>query len=121
MRKVTVLEANNFLLDKRYRRMPLPDSVNTPQAIELRQFALDNGFSPRETDIETILEMMRWVSSQWTHDGNNAADTLSSLQILKNARKGHRYRCVEYGKVLSSLLRSFGYISRTAGLKPKVQ
>jgi Transglutaminase-like superfamily len=117
LKKITITESNNHLLDKRFRTMDLPDCINTPAAIELRKYVLANGFEQASKDVDMILAALKWVSSQWTHDGNNAADNLTSLQILQNAKNGARYRCVEYGRVLSAVLRSFGFLSRPISME----
>lgn len=117
LKKIEITASNNHILDKRYIVMPLADRINTSDAIAMRQFAEESGLQKKKKDIDFILEMLRWVSSCWTHDGNNSAEALTSLQILKNAKRGQRYRCVEYGRVMASLLRSYGFLLRTAGLK----
>lgn len=112
LKKITIVNPTNWSLNKNYTVLDLPDSINTPAAKELKTWVLDNGLQQKEKDIEMILGALSWVSSQWSHDGSNSADNLTSLQILKNAKQGIRYRCVEYGRVLASVLRSMGYISR---------
>ena len=86
LKRIEIIESNNYLLDKRFRVLDLPDSINTPVAVELKQFVLENGLLPKENDIEMIWETLRWVSSQWMNDGNNAADKLTPIEILKNAK-----------------------------------
>lgn len=115
VKKIKIVESGNTLLDKRYRAMDLPDSINTSLMLQVRQFSTENGIVKKPDDLSMVLESLRWVSSRWMHDGNNSADTLNALQILENAKKGIRYRCVEYGRVLSSTLRSWGFISRPIG------
>ncbi|MTI67514.1 MAG: hypothetical protein FH753_13090 [Firmicutes bacterium] len=50
---------------------------------------------------------------------NQAPKNMSSYEILKNVKKGERYRSVEYGKVTADILLSLGYVSRRIGVRSK--
>lgn len=116
-RKIHIVESNNYLLSKQYTLLSLPDSINTEAAATLRNYVENNGLSQKKEDINMILSSLQWVSSRWTHDGHNPAGDLTALDILKNASQGMRYRCVEYGKVLAEVLKSFGFVSRQVYLR----
>lgn len=117
--KITVTEDNNPVLNDRYALLNIPDSIDTADYLELREF-VDNHFKAKSlNEPEIFFELMGWVSKQWKHNGWNAApDTMNSLGILKTAiNEGEQYRCVEYGRVLKDVLLAYGYISRSVRLK----
>jgi hypothetical protein len=69
------------------------------------------------TDEQTkILLALNWVRNQWEHNGWNDADTNDAFIILQRAEQGEKFRCVEYGIVLKSVLATIGMKSRTLGL-----
>jgi len=69
------------------------------------------------TDEQTkILLALNWVRNQWEHNSWNDADTNDAFVILQRAEQGEKFRCVEYGIVLKSVLATIGMKSRTLGL-----
>ena len=119
LKRITILESNNLNLNYNYEKLPLPDSINTLEYTELKEYVLSKTSIKSKGEPELYFELMQWVSNQWKHNGWNAApDSLNSLGILKSVHNdGQRYRCVEYGVVLNDILNSFGYVARTVGLK----
>ncbi|WNG38883.1 transglutaminase domain-containing protein [Archangium violaceum] len=118
LKKISVVESTNLKLDDRYRTLKLPESLDTPELRQLREYVLKQVDLSRRSDPEIILEALEWVSIQWDHDGmNEPPEGTSSYQILQNVKQGQRYRCVEYGTVVSDLLLSLGYPSRPLGIK----
>lgn len=70
-----------------------------------------------EKDEQTkILLALNWVRNQWEHNSWNDAKTKDAYVILKRAEQGEKFRCVEYGIVLKSVLATIGMKSRTLGL-----
>ena len=118
LKKIEVFSSNNTQLVFDHTYQKLTDSLSTSDYVELKKYVLDDLKIKKTSDPEMFFELMAWVSSQWQHNGWNEADkSLTALNILKNARAGEQYRCVEYGKVLKDVLLSFGYISRTVALR----
>ncbi len=119
IKKITMLEENNPVLNFDYKKLGLPDSIKTNEYTELKEYVLSN-ISLKSTDEpEIYFELMQWVSEQWEHNGWHVApDSLNSLGILKSAKyDGQAYRCVEYGSVLHDVLIAFGYVARQVGIK----
>ncbi len=121
LKKITIVENNNSIINYNYKKLPLEDSINTAQFNELKKYVLSKTTIKSKNEPELFFELMEWVSNQWEHNGWHAApDSLNSLGILKSANdEGQQYRCVEYGIVLNDILNSFGYVARTIGLKHK--
>ena len=118
LKKIEVLRSNNTQLVFDHTYQKLTDSLSTSDYKELKKYVLDDLKIKNTNEPEMFFELMAWVSSQWKHNGWNAADkSLTALDILKNAKSGEQYRCVEYGKVLKDVLLSFGYISRIVDLR----
>ena len=121
LKKITIIESNNPILNYNYEMLSLPDSINTVEYSELKKYILSKTTIKSKDEPALFFELMEWVSNQWEHNGWHAApDTLNSLGILKSAHdEGEQYRCVEYGIVLDDILKSFGYTARTVALKHK--
>lgn len=121
LKKIIITESNNPALNTDYENMGLPETTHTKALNNLREYVLGTLTLKTHNDPEVFIELMNWVCRQWKHNGWNAApDTITSLDILKNARdKGAQYRCVEYGLVLQDVLTCFGYTARQIGLKNK--
>jgi hypothetical protein len=74
--------------------------------------SLDNEFDK----IKIILD---WTHLQWEHNGSNNPSKPDALTILKEAKSGKMFRCVEYGIVASSALNSIGITARVLGIKTR--
>jgi hypothetical protein len=121
LKKITIVEENNSVLNFNYKYLGLPDSINSPEFSELKEYVFSKTSIKSQNEPELFFELMEWVSKQWKHNGwHEAPDSLNSLGILKSAHnEGQEYRCVEYGVVLNDILISFGYPARTIALKHK--
>lgn len=119
LKRITIVENKNPILNFNYERLTLEDSINTLEFSELKKYVTSKKIIKSKNEPELYFELMEWVSNQWEHNGWNAApDSLNSLGILKSVHEdGQQYRCVEYGVVLNDILNSFGYVARTVGLK----
>lgn len=121
LQKISVSNTNNFL-----DIMAIPDWVFFPiESLELKKlkdYVEEKGFRPSKgTEEEFVISALSWVSNQWEHDGmNEPPKTFQALDILKEVHtKKTRYRCVEYGLVLSEVLQSYGFVTRTLALRSK--
>ncbi len=82
-------------------------------------YALDTLIAKPKTDIEKILKIQSWVQSRWIHDGDRTPEYNDALYILEEAKKGKRFRCVEYSLVAGQCLASLGFTVRNLGLMTK--
>ena len=80
---------------------------------------LDDVVKGAANDTEKALRMVNWVHQQWKHNGSNEPSRPDALTILKEAKEGKQFRCVEYGFVATSALNSIGLPARVMGLKTK--
>jgi hypothetical protein len=120
MKKITVLESNNERLDDRYQNILLPASLQDSTFLALKNYVSSSFSTQNLSDPEIFFKVMEWVSSQWKHNSfNEPPENASSLDILLLARNGKQFRCLEYGKVVSDILLSFGYVSRIIGMNSK--
>ena len=118
LKKITITSSDNTLLDDGYRHLRIPKTINDPDYRKLKGYVLKKIDLRSFSDPEIIVKALEWVSTQWEHDGMSEPPAkATSYAILRNVAAGKRYRCVEYGKVLSDLLLSLGYVSRSVGLK----
>lgn len=119
LRKITILETNN-----RLDVLAIPDWVFNPLSTsdlkKLKRYLEEKGFNPKVgTEKEFVLAALTWVSRQWIHNGQTSPPkSFHALDILKEVhQKQARYRCVEYGMVLTECLQAYGFVSRIIGLR----
>lgn len=112
---IEIIDTNNYQTTPNITRLPCyVDSLK-----DLKEYVCNLAQFNTDSEPKLFVSVMNWVSMQWQHDGMNEPDkNLSSLELLKNVhRKGKRYRCVEYGKVMTDILASLGHSTRTVGLQ----
>jgi hypothetical protein len=96
------------------------DTLGNLYLKELRQnYRLDTLTSNLPDEIEKIKTILHWSSSQWEHNGSNSPSKSDALTILKEAKFGKRFRCVEYGILASASLNSIGFRARVLALKTR--
>lgn len=96
------------------------DTLGNAYLRELRQDnKLDSLIDGKIDDMDRIKIVLEWTSKQWKHNGMNIPSKSDALTILKEAREGNNFRCVEYGIVASAALNSIGFKSRVIGLKTR--
>ena len=71
------------------------------------------------SEIEKVKKISGYVHSLFSHNGNNIPSSLNPITIIKEAREGKSFRCVEYSFLTVSLLWAYGIPARTIGLKTK--
>jgi hypothetical protein len=95
-----------------------PDTLNNTFLRQLRnEYDLLKLTENKIEDIDKVLLILNWTHNQWKHNGSNEPSKNDALTILKEARDGKKFRCVEYGIVSSSALQALNYKSRVLGLK----
>jgi hypothetical protein len=81
------------------------------------QYKLADLVKNAATDKEKVLMVLNWTHDQWQHNGDNQPSQPDALTILREAKEGKQFRCVEYGTVLCMALQSLGIPARKLGLK----
>jgi hypothetical protein len=96
------------------------NSQNSPDLAKLKEFyRLDSIAGSGNAEFRRILNLLKWTNSRWEHSASNQPSKSNTLTILQEAETGEKFRCVEYGIVLRSVLASDNLPSRTLGLKTK--
>ena len=94
------------------------DTLGNKYLRELRKnYGLDTLTSNLPNEIEKIKNVLHWSSSQWEHNGSNTPSKSDALTILKEAKAGNQFRCVEYGILAAASLNSIGIPARVLALK----
>jgi hypothetical protein len=95
-----------------------PDTLNNSYLRQLKNdYDLLKLTENGTNDIDKVLSVLNWTHNQWKHNGSNEPSKNDALTILKEARDGKKFRCVEYGIVSSSALQSLNFKARVIGLK----
>ena len=97
---------------------PNPETNSDLQKLKMN-YNLDKLVNHAKSDLEKALILLNWTNNRWEHNGFNKPQNYDAISILKEAKEGKRFRCVEYGIVLSATLNSIGIPTRTLGLKTK--
>jgi len=92
---------------------------NSPELADLnRIYGLDS-IASGAAEMDQIFALLNWTNSRWEHNGSNQPSAPKAVNILKEAEEGMKFRCVEYGIVLKSVLAANGFYARTLGLKTR--
>lgn len=101
-------------------KFAFPDTLNN---LHLRQLRVENNLfdiiKNFNNDKDKVLSVLNWTHQQWKHNGSNEPSKNDALTILKEAKEGKNFRCVEYGIVSANALQSLGYKARVLALKTK--
>jgi len=117
LRKLTLVDTGNYLLNHQSANLLLPESLTVQEMLALRDFAHDLVAKSDSDEWKQIVRTVAWVHTHVQHDSFNQTSQTSSLQILQRAGKGERFSCVEYAKVLRDLLHMQGIVARSIGLQ----
>ncbi len=94
-----------------------PDTLGD---LYLRQLRVENNLlqlvEKAVSDKEKALLILNWTHAQWSHSPNNTPSKYDAITILKEAKQGKSFRCVEYGIVTKTALLSIGMKARGLGL-----
>lgn len=113
VRKISVLESNNYLIDTRYKQLFLPRSPQSYEMRELKEFTRPWKLDTAKSDVDFFTLAMNKVCLAWEHSPvNEAPQGATSVQVLRLAQAGARYRCQEYAQVLTDILTAYGHVSR---------
>jgi hypothetical protein len=97
-----------------------PDTLNNSFLAQLRtEYSLSKLIENKTQDIEKVLAVLNWTHSQWEHNGSNEPSKNDALTILKEAKDGKKFRCVEYGIVSKTALDALNYKARVIAVKTK--
>ncbi|GET31526.1 hypothetical protein PbJCM13498_03890 [Prolixibacter bellariivorans] len=118
-KKIEIVESDNPILNKRIYNTVSVSPEKSEEYMKLKDYAMmeSNVTANISTESAFFFDMMNWVSNQWEHNGWKTGDSLSSYEILQNAKNGEKYRCVEYARVLNDVLLACGHTSRVVSLK----
>ncbi len=70
-----------------------------------------------KSEVENVKDLTGYSHSLFTHNGDNVPSAADPLTILKEAKAGKSFRCVEYSTLAVGLLWANGIPARTIGLK----
>jgi hypothetical protein len=70
-------------------------------------------------EYEKAILITNWVHNQWKHNGINEPSVAEPIQILKEAKLGKKFRCVEYSILLHAALNCYGVKSRILYLRTR--
>lgn len=109
-----VFESGDRIDHPRYHWIEYSDSYLQTLRTEFQLEALVEDCT---SDLERVQVIAHWVYNLWDHDGDNAPAERHPLFILREVQKGERFRCVEYGVVISGSLQALGIPARHLSLK----
>jgi hypothetical protein len=84
-----------------------------------REYKLDEIIAGCNSDYEKVQAICHWVNELWSYNGVNTPKKSDPISILKEAKGGAQFRCVEYSKVISGCLNALGIPARVLSLRTK--
>jgi hypothetical protein len=97
-----------------------PDATTDPYLQKLKQEnQLGQLVHHSLGDLRSVLALTNWTHSLWKHNGSNEPSGTDALTIIREAKEGKNFRCVEYAKVSADALLSVGMKARVLNLKTK--
>ena len=91
-------------------RGPAASEVSGPEAL-LAAHDLRSLVAP-EDELGSVLRVRRWVHQRWAHHSSHTPERYDSLEILRAAAAGERFRCAEYAFVLADAYLALGWPAR---------
>lgn len=120
LRKLTVVASNNHLLGERYKTLMLPPDCNVQYFKQMRDIVRKDIDVSRLAEFDAMKALTKWVSTLWNHDGRYVPPmSTSAIDMLENTKKGMRYNCEGYARVLFDALSAHGYVARMTFLRKK--
>ncbi len=117
--KISKLEFNEIDSNTKYHFL-YSDTVDNEYLQQLRiDYGIDKLTEKTDNQLEKVKLVLNWVHNQWRHSGNNQPSKSDALTVLKEARDGQNFRCVEYGIVTTAALQSVGIKARVLALKTR--
>lgn len=118
LRRITVLETNNFRLQRGVRGLILPDSSDAPEYAALRATVMPKLSTTAGSEFELMQALTDVVHRAFRHDPfGDATPDMRSLDILRAGETGKKFSCVEYAQVLTDVLLSQGLPARSMSLQ----
>lgn len=120
LRRLTILESNNHLLGERFKTLMLPPDINAQYFEMMRDLVKRDVDVSKLSDFEAMKMLTQWASVQWQHDGRYVPPmSISAIDMLANVKRGMRYNCEGYARVLFDALTAHGYVARMTWLRKK--
>jgi hypothetical protein len=90
--------------------------ADNPVFTELKELA-DIDLGSETGEIEKAKIIIGYAHGLFSHDGDSQPSSFDPLTIIKEAKSGKSFRCVEYSFLAMALLWAHGIPARTVGLK----
>ena len=71
----------------------------------------------KHSEMDIAIKLMGFTNKAWQHSGVNIPSSPDPISIIREAREGSKFRCVEYSIVLQGLLSAAGITSRVLHLR----
>ena len=92
-------------------------AFDDPYFAELRTwFDLDSHVQKARTEMERARAICASVHGRWTHSNDDEPSQNDPITILREASRGKRFRCVQFGIVLAGALTAFGIPARVVSM-----
>lgn len=80
-----------------------------------KEYQLDTLIAGKQTDLERVQAVAHWVHGLWQHDRDYPAN-YDAISIIKEAKNGKKFSCLEYSYVNAQILSALGFKARITGL-----
>lgn len=120
LRKLAILRSTNHLLGERYKTLMLPPDCNAQYFKMMRDIVKKDVVVAGLPEFEAMKALTLWASKLWQHDGRYVPPmSVSAIDMLEQVKRGMRYNCEGYARVLFDALTAHGYVARLVFLRKK--
>ncbi len=96
------------------------ESAQTEQFVQMRaEFKMDDALPKTGDELTRLRRLASWTSHQWEHSTTQMASHTDPLSILREARQGGKFICMNYAVVLAGAAEAYGMPARLLGLLPR--
>ncbi len=114
---LSVISSNNKSLDVRAAFYPYAFKPSDSCAKSFRKMLSTYMRIDSLSELALFDKLLVWSHTRFAHDPlNSPPTTVATMDLLERAKKGEKFTCVEYSRVLCDALISLGYYARIVGL-----
>ncbi|MBL7998384.1 MAG: hypothetical protein JNL32_07085 [Candidatus Kapabacteria bacterium] len=121
VKKIKILESNNYYVSSKYKRLVLAPDVSAPELVQVREYVSSKVAMKGMRDTQQIFRIAAWFHSIMRHNGGiQPPQSFNHLDLLRLSESGlQTLRCQDMAQLLSDVLVAFGHVSRPVAIQTR--
>jgi tetratricopeptide (TPR) repeat protein len=96
------------------------EPAQAEQFVQMRaEFKMDETIPQVANELARLRQLASWTSRQWEHSSTQMASHADPLTILREAKQGGKFICMNYAVVLAGAAQAYGMPARVMALLPR--